>query len=425
MIAYQLPMALVLIRPERVITKPSTFFDYGFIPEAAPSVKPTFVSDSDDFFMIEPQSRETGSEMMKIGWVSIDELARTESMRATREHREFGKQLFVVHAGELPADLQDFIEESRAYMAEIYSRLSASPAPSIGHPLLGQWFEEAKQRQGSISGPTSGERDRQGLSRSPASAQGGAGLRNLARTMLRPLRAIYRNTFGSLPNVGRLHPLWIDAWPVYRKIAAWRAEGKQNFLWISSTDSMFNRLFDRRVDLTTLLASDIRGAFLEKAPYDACVCQLMLAELTHLDRLYSKIRPLIKDNRQIIVDVVKSQDLFDGAEFILEHTSYPDVDVSEIHFYGTTTTAVLRMLYRRAVSSFSNRPVTRALTVGTSFLLLAPVVWLANTRAARRDTTIFSGVWTSSVIEFTVKRGRAARAERKSDQERLVTFSEP
>ena len=105
---------------------------------------------------------------------------------------------------------------------------------------------------------------------------------------------------------------------------------------------------------------------------------------------------------------VKSQDLFDGAEFILQHTSYPDVDVSEIHFYGTTTTAVLRMLYRRAVSSFLNRPVIRALTVGTSLLLLAPVVWLANTRAARRDTTIFTGVWTSSVIEFTVKRGRAA-----------------
>ncbi len=425
MIGYQSPMALVSIRPERVVARPSTFFDYGFIPEAAPGVEPTFVSDSDDFFMIEPQSRETGSEMMKIGWLSIDELARTESMRATREHRESSRQLFVVHAGDLPDDLQHFIEESRAYMAEIYCRLSASPAPSIGHPLLGQWFEEAKQRQRGISGPTSGERDRQGLSRSPASAQGGAGLRSLAQTMLRPLRAIYRNTFGSLPDVGKLHPLWIDAWPVYRKIAAWRAEGKQNFLWISSIDSMFNRLFDRRVDLTALLASEIRGAFLEKAPYDACVCQLTLAELSLLDRLYSKIRPLMKDNGHIIVDVVKGQDLFDGAEFILQHTNYPDVDVSEIHFYGTTSTAVLRMLYRRTVSSFLNRPVIRALTAGTSLLLLAPVVWLANTRAARRDTTIFTGMWTSSLIEFPVKRGRAGRAERKSDQERLVTFSEP
>ena len=174
-----------------------------------------------------------------------------------------------------------------------------------------------------------------------------------------------------------------------------------------------------------MLASDIRGAFLEKTPYDACVCQLTLAELSQLDRLYSKIRPLIKDNGQIIVDVVKSKDLFEGAEFILEHTSYPDLDVSEIHFYGTTTTTVLRMLYRRAVSSFLNRPVIRALTVGTSLLLLAPVVWLANTRAARRDTTIFSGVWTSSVIEFTVKRGRPRRPERNSDYERVVTVSEP
>jgi hypothetical protein len=421
MIGYQSPMALVSIRPERVVTKPCTFWDYGFIPEAAPSAEPTFVSDSDDFFMIEPQSRETGSEMMKIGWVSIDELARTESMRATKEHRESGKQLMKIHAGDLPDDLQDFIEESRAYMAGIYSRLSASPAPSVGHPLLGQWFEEAKQRQRGASG----QGDRQDLSSLAASAQRGAGVGSLARTLLRPLEAIYRNTFGSPPNVGNFHPLWIDAWPVYRKIVAWRNEGKQNFLWISSVDSMFNPLFDYRVDLATLLVSDVRGAFLEKAPYDACVCQLTLTELSHLDRLYSKIRPLIKDNGQIIVDVVKSKDLFDGAEFILEHTNYPDLDVSEIHFYGTTTTTVLRALYRWAGHSFLNRPVMRVLTVGTSLLLLAPIVWLANTRAARRDTTIFSGVWTSSVIEFTVKRGRPGRPERKSDQERLVTFSEP
>ena len=421
MIGYQSPMALVSIKPERVVTNPSTFFDYGFIPEAAPTAEPIFVSDSDDFFMIEPQSRETGSEMMKIGWVSIDELARTESMRATKEHRESGKHLMKIHAGDLPDDLQDVIEEFRAYMAGIYSRLSASPAPSIGHPLLSQWFEEAKQRQRGASG----QRDRQDLSSHAASAQRGAGVRSLARRLLRPLQAIYRNTFGSPPDVGKFHPLWIDAWPVYQKIVTWRAEAKQNFLWISSADSMFNRVFDRPVDLTTLLASDIRGAFLENAPYDACVCQLTLAELTHLNRLYSKIRPLIKDYGQIIINVVKSQDLFERAEFFLEHTGYPDVDVSEIHFYGTTTTAILRMLYRRAAHSFLNRPVMRALTVGTSLLLLAPIVRLANARGARRDTTIFSGRWTSAVIEFTVKRGRPRRPERKSDQERLVTFSEP
>ena len=140
MIGYQSPMALVSIRPERVVARPSTFFDYGFIPEAAPGVEPTFVSDSDDFFMIEPQSRETGSEMMKIGWLSIDELARTESMRATREHRESGKQLFVVHAGDLPDDLQHFIEESAGlYGRDLLSSVGKSGAkhrPSPSWPMV-------------------------------------------------------------------------------------------------------------------------------------------------------------------------------------------------------------------------------------------------------------------------------------------------
>jgi hypothetical protein len=38
---------------------------------------------------------------------------------------------------------------------------------------------------------------------------------------------------------------------------------------------------------------------------------------------------------------------------------------------------------------------------------LAPIVWLANVWAARRDLSIFSSTWTSLTAEFAVKRRHA------------------
>src|ERR1700761_8228216 len=87
LIGYQSPPALVAVKPERFVSQPVSFWDYGFLPEAAPTAEPHLIGDSDDFFMIEPQSRMTGQEMTRIGWTSLDELARTESLRRTKEHR--------------------------------------------------------------------------------------------------------------------------------------------------------------------------------------------------------------------------------------------------------------------------------------------------------------------------------------------------
>ena len=146
LIGYQWPVALVAIKPERVVTEPVLVWDYGFIPEAAPTAPRHFIGDSDDFFMLEPQKRSTGEDMVRLGWISIADIARNLSKWTTREQRQCGKQLLVIHAGPLPADLDAVIEESRDYMAQVYDRLDPTPIPHIGHSWLGPWFAEAKQR---------------------------------------------------------------------------------------------------------------------------------------------------------------------------------------------------------------------------------------------------------------------------------------
>ncbi len=114
MIGYQSPAALVAIRPERVVAEPVGFWDYAFIPEAAPSVEPYFIDNSDDFFMIELENRRTGQEMVRLGPAPLKEIARTESLRATKEHRHSATKVLKMHVGDLSVDIDGIIEEFAA-----------------------------------------------------------------------------------------------------------------------------------------------------------------------------------------------------------------------------------------------------------------------------------------------------------------------
>ncbi|MCK6449873.1 MAG: hypothetical protein L6R19_03275 [Alphaproteobacteria bacterium] len=145
LIGYQWPVALLAIKPERVLIEPTLMWDYAFIPDAAPTLPRHFVSDSDDFFMLEPQSRRSGEEMLRLGWISYDEIAKDLSNWTTKEQRDCGRQLLVFHSRDLP-DLGATIAESRAYMDEIYKRLSPEPRPHIHHPLFDTWFTSVQER---------------------------------------------------------------------------------------------------------------------------------------------------------------------------------------------------------------------------------------------------------------------------------------
>jgi len=373
LIGYQSPMALVAIKPERVVGELKAFWDYGFIPEAAPTLKPHFITDSDDFFMIEPQNREHQATLVHIGSASMDSLARTEALRATKEHRESVQQLLKIHSADLPGDLQDSIEESRSFMAEIQRLSSLKAAPHIGHPVLGWWNSSS-----------------------------------LAISALQTFQTLYRKTFGSPPGVGKFHPLWIDTARVQRKIADWKVSGKTNVLSITSGDLLRGRnAQDSEPGRPT---NGQQNRLFDKAPFDACICELTLSELRDLKTFYEEVRSLIKDGGQILFKVTNPVGRRDDIGLFLGCCRFPDVDVSEIRFYGTSATAWLRALYVPAMRPIPSRPITRALGI-CALILFAPLVRLANERAERRDPTIFSPKWITLTVEFTVRRARSRRAK--------------
>jgi hypothetical protein len=398
LIGYQSPAALVAVKPGRFVSQPVSFWDYGFLPEAAPTAEPYLIGDSDDFFMIEPQSRNTGQEMTRVGWTSFDELARTESLRATKEHRRLGKQLIKIHAADLPDRIDGVIEESRDFMAELYRRLSPVPVPYIGHPLLGRWFEEASlRRRGGQDGAAFWLGGR--VSAGSGSAGGAAPGVGFFASAMKTLQRLYCKMFGAPPKVSKFHPLWTEISPVTRKMATRERIGPANVLWISSGNW---RLLANQSNAGGQ-APDNRHPFFKNAPYDLCVCELALKEMAALNRLYAALRPLMKDGGHVIFNTVKVGGVFDGAELFLGCCEFPDLDVSQINFHGTAIIALLRALHVRAMRPVSTRPVARG-AILCALIVLAPFVWLTNTWAARRDSSMFRATWTSLTVEFTVKR---------------------
>ena len=401
LIGYQWPVALVAIKPDCVVTAPVLVWDYGFIPEAAQTAERYFIGDSDDFFMIEPQSRDSGNAMIRAGWICLDDIARNLSTWTTKEQRECGKQLLKIHADDLPESLDEVAKESRAYMAEIFRRLSPNPIPHIGHTYLSPWFDAATER---MRGRQADKERSEGIAASAGRVASAAELNvpSARNPIIRMVKTVYRKSFGVPPQVNNFHPLWADSSPVTSRITVWREAGAQKILWVSSRDSLLNRLVSKRVPPSALLT----GKLLETAMFDACVCELKLNELSVLHDLYGKIRSVVKDGASIAVCIVKEGGMLDGAELLLERTLFPDIDISAIHFFGTVPTSLLSKAYLRMSERLQKYPLIRGLSAAIFLVAFAPVTRWANARAGRGDSAIFRPTWTSLIIDFAVKRAQ-------------------
>jgi len=399
LVGYQWPVALVAIKPERVITEPVLVWDFGYLPEAAPTLEPYFLTDSDDFFMIEPQKRVTGEELLRPGGISVDAIAKFLSDWTTHEQRRCGRQLLTIHAGDLPVDLDDVIAGSRRYMNEIARRLSPTPQPHIGHAKLGHWFTETTRRL----------KER---------AAGGG----LAVSMLPPiekegralsyiLRSIHTALFGPLPFLRPAHPLWLDTFDVTVQLVSWRRSG-QRILWLCSRDSLFSSILKERRDPTSLLMTRPTNQPASGDFFDVCLCELSPSELTTLPALYRRIRTLVRNGGKVLVHINNPYSTPVGlGQFAAYEAVFPDVDKSAIRFHGTWLTAQIRKLYLRAATSFPAGSLARGILAGLALLALAPMTWLANRAAARRDATAFTPNWTSVVLELEVVGAPWGRSE--------------
>ncbi len=122
----QLPIAVVYMRPERVLTELPTFWDYGVIAEYCPTVKPCVLGDSDDFLMAELRTATTFRDRHHLGWPSIEAIAAHLASYVTQDHLDYGKHDLVLHARDFP---ESFAAARREFKTLRRRRLQPYPRP--------------------------------------------------------------------------------------------------------------------------------------------------------------------------------------------------------------------------------------------------------------------------------------------------------
>jgi len=133
-LARQLPIAVVYMRPERVLTELCTFWDYGVVSEFCPTIEPCVLWDSDDFLMGELRTERTFCELLRLGWPSVGEIAADLSSFTTKDHRDYGRFTLVLHSADLPVSVAEAKGELAKFVASVYARLSP-PLSYRDHPF--------------------------------------------------------------------------------------------------------------------------------------------------------------------------------------------------------------------------------------------------------------------------------------------------
>lgn len=146
LLARQLPIAVVYMRPERVLTVMPTFWDYGVISEFCPNIKPCILGDSDDFLMAELRASNAFSELFHLGWPPVKEIAADLSSFTTQDHRDYGRHSLVLHSRDIPPGIEKNKAEFDQFVDAVYQLLSP-PISYRNHKFWAAAYPQFAARQ--------------------------------------------------------------------------------------------------------------------------------------------------------------------------------------------------------------------------------------------------------------------------------------
>ena len=132
LLARQMPIAVVSMRPERVLTEMVTFWDYGIISEACPTTRRCIIADSDDFLMIELRSADTARNQIQLGRQSTEHIAKKLYRFITADPIELACHTLVLHSSDLPVDLVQAEAKLDHYVSSVLAYLPR-PMDYRGH----------------------------------------------------------------------------------------------------------------------------------------------------------------------------------------------------------------------------------------------------------------------------------------------------
>ena len=404
-------MHMLCVRPEIKDFVIGSSCDYSFIPEMCPSGNVDIITDSDEYLVIEMQTRSHKSKFLRPGPFETIALAKSLNEWTTSVHRGNVDHSLFFHAEELPAEINGNIEEANAFIADIAKNLSRKPQPHRGHP----YWRGAMAAFYEVGGRKLNDEEwfyALGLPEVP----------NRLTNWL-----VWHSKFalmGRPPHVLPWHPAWPDFRTVFREIDSFFTDPDARLLLLSNEPTAFSvALADsgertRRLRCRPFLRNPPERYSQLHGKFDLCLLELSETEMEDGGELTDRIVPLLKKGGRIILFVQNCRVIDHAGEFghsvtfqssrFIRSSAVP----TEIHYvpsnalrsWGRSGMSKLRQLMNKGF--WLTAPVT---SIGAGLFILSSFVgnldaWRGTRRVAGR------GALSSFVMQLTVDAPEIAKS---------------
>lgn len=442
LLARQLPIAVVCLKPNRALIEPTSFWDYGVVYDICRDVPPTILADSDDFLMLELRGRDVAREEMEPGWPEASVIAERLSKFTSDYMRDFGRHTLILHSGPLPADISEGKSSLAHYVGEVYRRLSP-PKSYRNHefweyhwPNFHRYRAEAKIKLQLF--------DRMRMSEIVRGDQIGIKLFDDPTPTvhgLLPDDQSYDRRFGLLPWPTINNPYHDEFLDVMKAVEMPPAEDARRIL-ITGGKPIISPHVNAHPGFTVTLSYSIArmngfhpvhigtiptdatlpsdpGPGDERQGFDFCFCELTFPQILSFRKTYENLRPAMKPGARIVAFHVCFRDR-PIARSHVEHLvrNFPqDRDLVQFYFTGYCRFApriALRLFhfglsFMPPNSAHGDRRMFWAMMLGLPFARLRSM-W-ARWRRSFSGAQRIPAMCTSITIEIKVAAAESGRAE--------------
>jgi hypothetical protein len=408
LLAHQLPIAVVCMKPERSVATLETFWDYGLVSELCPTTKPCVLDDSDDFLMIELRSENTYAEYLSLGWPSVDEIAADLSSFTTKDHRDYGRYTLILHSREIPDSICHAKASLRAFVDGVYARLSPEPKDHLKHQY---WmashtdFHRARAFYQSSQSTDVTHPDPSQYLRKGGVLPTSSGSRGSLWSILAWIQATF------IDHLGKSHPYWDDlshAIQILEK--AWQTEDRKvlfispseqgSFLlpWIAKAAKAY-----ARVDEFYAVNDFLDKVIGTESNFDTCVIEVNFDTLLYFPNLFRAVRPRLKHRGKVVVLYLNTYNRpVYKKNLTIMKKYFPSTDHSRVYFSGTTMGARAKRLFNISLvlRQWGN---LRGLAAAIVFMLLSiGLAFVANRSGDSRPPQRYPKILTSLTVEIDV-----------------------
>src|SRR5262249_21581040 len=154
LIGYQMPVSIVGLRPERYLSEPNSYWDFGLIWEYCPKSEVCVIGDSDDFLMMELREKSVAEDQVVLGPPNKQEIAERMVTWVTPYQRHFLSLPLTLHDRDLPSTVEDASAKLRSFVDDVMSHTPVLPS----HIKHSQWeyhwaaFHDARRISSRIRG---------------------------------------------------------------------------------------------------------------------------------------------------------------------------------------------------------------------------------------------------------------------------------